>query len=102
VRNHQLTKNRTPKEDDYYINIYNEHLREVKNFFREQPSRLLVIDLENIDWDPICDFLGKTKPLFRAFPHRNKTEYRNKSHIEKVLSYEFGEIVRGIKKSIKI
>lgn len=51
------------------------HNREVREYFRDRPDDLLVIDLaQGGGWEPICAFLGHPVPA-EPFPHSNKIPY---------------------------
>ena len=67
----------------HYIDIYQQHNRDVLTHFKDRPDDLLVFDLENADWDELCDFVGRRKPLFRAYPHRNAAESRERKAARK-------------------
>ena len=54
------------------ISIYENHNREVLNYFARRPDKLLVVCWENSDgWMEICSFLNKEIPN-APFPHSNK------------------------------
>ena len=62
-----------PGNEEVYLNRYLEHNKEVKDYFKNRPSKLLILNLEaNEGWDEICSFLGKRVPK-TAFPHANKS-----------------------------
>jgi len=63
-----------PKQ--HFIDIYERHNQSVLDYFKHRPEDLLVFPLEQADWGPICTFLGRRKPVFRAYPHRNSAESR--------------------------
>ena len=51
------------------------HDAEVKEYFRDRPNDLLVIDITHDHrWEPICEFLGHPIPDV-AFPHSNQRKY---------------------------
>ena len=62
-----------PKTDQANtISIYNNHNKEVINYFKDRPDDLLVIDFTKGDkWGKLCSFLGKDIPN-TPFPHYNK------------------------------
>lgn len=62
-----------PKKDpEKYLDVYRKHNREVKEYFKDRPEHLLVMDLAKGDgWEKLCKFLDKKKP-FIEFPHLNK------------------------------
>ena len=54
------------------IKIYNNHNKEVIDYFKDRPNDLLVIDFTKGDkWDKLCAFLEKDVPN-TPFPHYNK------------------------------
>ncbi len=53
------------------IRVYEEHNRQVMDYFKNRPDDLLVICWEKGDgWEKLCDFLGVTVPDV-ALPHEN-------------------------------
>ena len=52
------------------------HDAEVREYFRDRPDDLLVLDITRGDarWEPLCAFLGLEVPD-RPFPYANKTPY---------------------------
>ncbi len=60
------------------VERYESHNREVRDYFRERPDDLLVVDWESGDgWEVLCNFLGREVPN-EPFPHANKGSYGNK------------------------
>ncbi len=92
--------NASPDEIDSMV-AYTTHNESIINYFRDKPEKLLVLQLEEIDWSPICNFLGRRTPLFRAFPHRNKTALRGRNHLHRVIHYEAGEVLSGLSKLLR-
>jgi hypothetical protein len=60
-----------------YRERYDRHNREVREYFKDRPDDLLVIDLTQADdaWSQLCPFLGKAIPD-TPFPHSNKASTR--------------------------
>lgn len=85
-----------PKEDkENTISVYRKHATEVKEYFKDRPGDLLVLDFTKGDkWEKLCEFLGKEIPAI-PFPHYNKT-----SEVEK---RKFGpkKKVRKLRQRIK-
>ena len=55
-----------------FKHVFVEHEKKVREFFRKEPQRLLLIRLEDEDkWKLLCDFLGKPRPD-TPFPHVKK------------------------------
>lgn len=61
-----------------YTGRFNQHYREVRDYFAERPEDLLEMDLARGDgWDSLCPFLGVNIPP-QPFPHANKASTRAK------------------------
>ena len=88
-RNHFEDKQCSPMEELIYgpearflgggAELYKGRMRrhdaEVRDYFRDRPEDLLVLDVtEDPRWAPICDFLGLPVPPV-AFPHSNHRKY---------------------------
>lgn len=70
---------KTQKEVDEVIDIYQKHNQEVKNYFKDKKNRLLIINvIDNEGWDKLCPFLNKPIPN-KPFPHKNKGRYKKKN-----------------------
>ena len=63
-----------PAEDrEHTIRVYSRHNDEVKEYFKERPDDLLILDFtQGDDWKKLCEFLGKPVPD-EPFPHYNKS-----------------------------
>ncbi len=59
-----------------FIRRYVAHNDGVEDYFRKRPGDCLMLDIETADWDKLCAFLNKRKPLFRPFPHANSYAIR--------------------------
>ncbi|HLJ32470.1 MAG TPA: sulfotransferase, partial [Ktedonobacteraceae bacterium] len=57
------------EDKDYTINIFKQHIEEVKRLV--PPEKLLVYEVKE-GWKPLCDFLGVAVPADRPFSHLNK------------------------------
>ncbi|MEA3499815.1 MAG: sulfotransferase [Candidatus Marinimicrobia bacterium] len=69
------------------INVYNKHIKDVREYFKNRPNDFLEINIiKDGGWEKICNFLNKDIPE-EPFPHRNKTGNRKKkrSKIHKFL-----------------
>jgi hypothetical protein len=56
-----------------YIRYYEDHLRSVRDYFRDRPDALLdVCWEEGHGWEELSRFLGLAKPE-KSFPHANKS-----------------------------
>lgn len=55
-------------DEESIMNVYNEHNAMARGFFG--PSQLLVMKTEELDWKPLCKFLGRPKPHV-PFPRVN-------------------------------
>jgi len=69
-----------PKDNkENTIKVYQQHNREVKDYFKNRPDDLLVLNFKNGDeWEKLCDFLNQEIPN-KPFPHYNKSK-TNKMH----------------------
>lgn len=68
----------TEKERIKLITNYKNHFNEAIDFFKDKPSKLLIINIiEGDGWKKLCDFLNKSIPN-KPFPHSNKGKYRKK------------------------
>lgn len=82
------------------IDIYNRHNREVKNYFRDRPDDLLVLDFTAGDqWEKLCEFLGHEIPD-EDFPHYNNSN-ASKNRRSK-LSQKWRNTRKQIKSDFKI
>lgn len=67
----------TPENDPYnkekFVKYYNDHNDFVKEYFRSNPEKLLIINVAiKEDYLRLCEFLGK-QPISNNFPWENKT-----------------------------
>ena len=61
-----------------YVARYERHNREVRDYFRERPNDLLLLDLPSgHGWPELCGFLGLNVPS-APFPHANKASLSRK------------------------
>lgn len=49
------------------------HKTEVEDFFRGKPAKLFWLNLDNLDVEGLCDFLGLPISKSESYPHRNRT-----------------------------
>ncbi|HAP00520.1 MAG TPA: sulfotransferase family protein, partial [Bacteroidetes bacterium] len=72
-----------PKHNkDSIIKTYNEHLKDVYDYFSNRPSDFLVMNFKNGDgWEKLCFFLGKPIPDV-PFPYANKGEEKVKRSLK--------------------
>ena len=62
--------------EEIYVERYERHNREVREYFRERPGDLLVLRItEGEGWEKLCPFLGKPVPNME-FPHENRAADR--------------------------
>jgi hypothetical protein len=65
--------------EDVYVERYERHNREVRDYFRERPDDLLEMDITQGDaWEKLCPFLGVPVPQ-ADFPHRNRMTARERA-----------------------
>jgi hypothetical protein len=64
--------------EDIYVQRYEEHNREVLEYFKDRPNDLLIFDMPGGDgWEQLCPFLGADIPK-KSFPHANKASLSRK------------------------
>ena len=64
--------------EEQLIARYDKHVADVKEYFKDRPNDLLILNWKNGDgWKEICEFLGKEIPT-EPFPHANKGDYKKK------------------------
>jgi hypothetical protein len=61
----------TPVDDELYLEKYNEHNRNVKEFFKDSNNFLIYNVVKENSWDILCEFLGEDIPN-KPFPHKGK------------------------------
>ncbi len=60
------------------IKMYNDHKKNVIEYFKDRPNDLLIIDIIGGDgWNKLCKFLNKPIPKM-PFPHKRISQYRSK------------------------
>jgi len=70
--------------EDIYVKRFEDHNKEVKNYFKDRPQDLPVLDLAKRDgWGKLCPYLGAGIPNIE-FPHANKASVREKANASKV------------------
>ena len=77
-----------------YLEKYKQHNKEVKNYLKSQPSRLLVlhIDAEN-KFQKLSEFLGKEKQD-TPYPHENSTSISLYGTVKKVTGKRFATVFK--------
>lgn len=61
---------------DRFVATYESHNASVRDYFKDRPDDLLIMDLEDGDgWDALCPFLDARKPE-TPFPVKNRTSDR--------------------------
>lgn len=77
--------------EEVYLKRYNEHYKEVFDYFKNRPDDLLVMDFSAGDgWDKLCPFLNCDIPK-KTFPHANKANSRKWKRIRR----GFRKFMRG-------
>lgn len=70
--------------EDTYVKRFEDHTRDVLNYFKERPKDLLIMDLSKGDgWDKLCPFLQTNIPN-ASFPHTNKASDRGKRNLSNI------------------
>jgi hypothetical protein len=60
------------------ITRYNDHKKDVIEYFKDKPSQLLIFDIFSGDsWEKLCKFIDKPIPD-EKFPHKRKAKYKKK------------------------
>jgi len=63
------------------LRVYNQHINEVIEYFKDRPSDLLVVDFTKYSgWELLCDFLGKEIPEV-PFPRANIWQDKKKKQV---------------------
>lgn len=62
--------------ESVYIDVYQQHNREVKEFFKEKSNFIVMEQGENFDFKTLCGFLSIDKVPKTAFPHARNNKGR--------------------------
>ena len=63
---------RKPKSKDEYIERYNKHVKNVKEYFKNRPNDLLILDVSSPNvWKELCNFLDIKNIPNKLFPKSN-------------------------------
>lgn len=69
---------KTPEEMEEAKKKYENHIKEVKEHFKNRPDQLLVMNITAGEgWEKLCEFLDKPTPD-KEFPCKNKGRYKKK------------------------
>jgi hypothetical protein len=80
--------------EDIYVKRFEDHTKEVENYFKGRPQDLLIMDLAKGDgWEKLCPYLGEDIPN-TSFPHANKASDREK------VSTRLKKMVKSISKRL--
>ena len=84
----------SPETKELYLTKYREHNERVREFFRDQPGRLLEICVEDSsdgNWIKLCEFVGRPDVPTKQFPKSNPKEaFWNVDHIGVFKSWASG------------
>lgn len=73
--------------EDVYIRRYEEHNREVIDYFVDRPGDLLIMDITQGDgWEKLCPFLGQEIPPL-DFPAQNQAAERSNQMMRRGINY---------------
>lgn len=73
--------------EDVYIRRFQDHNREVQEYFKDRPNDLLVMDITRGEgWEKLCPFLGQEIPPF-DFPAQNTARVRSNQLFSRGLNY---------------
>jgi len=78
-------------QEDTFLNFYNAHSKNVREFFSEQGANDSLCELcwENGDgWTELCRFLGKPKPA-APFPHARRRGRRYECELDNMIRISF-------------
>ena len=68
-------------DEDVFSKTYDQHIEEVKEYFKNREVDLLIIDICAGDgWDKLCEFLGKEVPK-QPFPKENVSKSKQASSV---------------------
>jgi hypothetical protein len=68
----------TKEKKQDLLEVYNDHNKDIFEYFKDKPSQLLIFDLfEGDGWEKLCEFLDKPIPNV-SFPHKRKANYKKK------------------------
>lgn len=83
------------QNEAHTIRVFENHIAEVKEYFKDRPDDLLVYNLkEHNDWSSLCDFLHRKTPD-TAYPHANKSDYKQAKYSGKKFKW------RRVRKRLK-
>ncbi len=87
------------KDKEHAVNRYKRHNADIKEYFKDRPDDLLILNLsEGNNWEKLCFFLGEKMPK-TEFPHSNKSsEKKNENDFKE----NFKKLRRVVKNTIKI
>ncbi|MEM9810539.1 MAG: sulfotransferase family protein [Pseudomonadota bacterium] len=66
--------------EDIFRARYERHNRDVQEYFKDQPDRLLVLKTGEFAWGPLCTFLGHPVPE-QPWPHANKRAEKDRQKL---------------------
>ena len=85
---------------EHTIRIYENHIAEVKAYFRDRPQDLLVYDLkDHSDWNTLCNFLDQPIPD-APYPHANKSNYAQSKYAGR--QYSWRRVRKRLKNPIQL
>jgi hypothetical protein len=85
----------TTNKKDIWINRLNTHENEIKDYFKNRPDDLLILNIcEGEGWEKLGPFLGVNPSQSKAFPKTNTKQHRLRQHV-----YEQYTKTSGFKKS---
>ncbi len=75
-RLHKAMYGRIDFDAETMLETYRRHNAEVRDYFKDRPDDLLVMDMEIAGWNDLCGFLGQPSPV-TPYPHEYRTKERN-------------------------
>lgn len=91
-------KGKLEGNEELYISRYRKHNCEVREYFKDRPDDLLIMNFEKGDgWEKLCPFLGHEIPE-KQFPHANKGKhnYNTKDKLIESLRNATPDLIRKV------
>lgn len=82
--------------EEHYKRVYNQHYREVREYFKNRPGDILELSMEHgFSWEPLCEFLREPVPN-QPFPKKNTRLQRSGQTTNISIRQALGKIARKI------
>ena len=81
------------------MNLYRDHNRSVREYFRDRPDDLLEVCWEDKHgWSELASFLNETLPEVK-FPHKNRTPPAQADRLREIYLRQLGNVGAGTRKT---